>query len=145
MELKSRSFTPKEPHVACVPQVANPWSRELHRIATVNVLKEKQKGFQPKSYTRSISSINMSSDLKVLLQIYDKHIHKGRYLTGSHGYAYILQVIMGDGIFMDKDEVGVRQKKQCEKPGVGRVIRLKLLYGLGTMGVRNAGIQEQSL
>jgi hypothetical protein len=27
MELKSRSFTSKEPHVAREPQVADPWSR----------------------------------------------------------------------------------------------------------------------
>jgi hypothetical protein len=30
MELKSRSFTSKEPHVAREPQVADPWSRGLY-------------------------------------------------------------------------------------------------------------------
>jgi hypothetical protein len=29
MELKSRSFTSKEPHVAREPQVADPWDRRL--------------------------------------------------------------------------------------------------------------------
>jgi hypothetical protein len=29
MELKSRSFTSKEPHVAREPQVADPWSRSI--------------------------------------------------------------------------------------------------------------------
>jgi hypothetical protein len=29
MELKSRSFTSKEPHVAREPQVADPWARAL--------------------------------------------------------------------------------------------------------------------
>jgi hypothetical protein len=29
MELKSRSFTSKEPHVAREPQVADPWTRRI--------------------------------------------------------------------------------------------------------------------
>jgi hypothetical protein len=29
MELKSRSFTSKEPHVAREPQVADPWVKEM--------------------------------------------------------------------------------------------------------------------
>jgi hypothetical protein len=29
MELKGRSFTSKEPHVAREPQVADPWSRKM--------------------------------------------------------------------------------------------------------------------
>lgn len=35
MELKSRSFTSKEPHVAREPQVADPWSRlqEMNLLA----------------------------------------------------------------------------------------------------------------
>jgi hypothetical protein len=31
MELKSRSFTSKEPHVAREPQVADPWSSQMNR------------------------------------------------------------------------------------------------------------------
>jgi hypothetical protein len=34
MELKSRSFTTKEPHVAREPQVADPWSREYVGYST---------------------------------------------------------------------------------------------------------------
>jgi hypothetical protein len=33
MELKSRSFTSKEPHVAREPQVADPWSRPMHKTS----------------------------------------------------------------------------------------------------------------
>jgi hypothetical protein len=37
MELKSHSFTSKEPHVARQPQVADPWPRRTKRSYTVKV------------------------------------------------------------------------------------------------------------
>jgi hypothetical protein len=39
MELKSRSFTSKEPHVAHEPQVADPWSRALRKLGQTIRLK----------------------------------------------------------------------------------------------------------
>jgi hypothetical protein len=38
MELKSRSFTSKEPHVAREPQVADPWARSNTSLVALRVV-----------------------------------------------------------------------------------------------------------
>jgi hypothetical protein len=54
MELKSRSFTSKEPHVAREPQVADPWTRQLlYHATTLDTLQQVHIGGGLHGNTRS--------------------------------------------------------------------------------------------
>ena len=74
MELKSRSFTSKEPHVAHEPQVADPWSRKLGLAghvarmeegrSTLKILAVKPTGKRPLGRPRRRWKDNIRMDLK---------------------------------------------------------------------------------
>jgi hypothetical protein len=53
VELKSRSFTSKEPHVAHEPQVADPWYRGINYF---------KKGYQPRSNLVEDETGNLPAD-----------------------------------------------------------------------------------
>jgi predicted glycosyltransferase involved in capsule biosynthesis len=68
MELKSRSFTSKEPHVAREPQVADPWSSQYTNCAFLVALYT-QKNISKAMIVVDIDTCNISSSIFLKPQI----------------------------------------------------------------------------